>query len=57
MAKLASQNIVVQLSKAVSDDEPDSVKVLNEETVSNIKEVVSELIDDNSVVVEVYTAE
>lgn len=55
MAKLASQNVVIQLSKAVSDDDPETLEVLNDETITSIKEIVSELIEDKSIVIEIVT--
>ena len=53
MAKLATQNIVIQISKAVSDSEDDEINVLAVEIVDQLLAVVTELVDDNSVVVEV----
>jgi len=53
MAKLATQNIVIQISKAVSDSEDDEIDVLAVEIVDQLLAVVTELVDDNSVVVEV----
>lgn len=53
MAKLATQNIVIQISKAVSDSEADEMNVLDASTVEQLIAVVSELANDDSLVVEV----
>ena len=53
MAKLATQNIIIQISKAVSDSEDDNINILAVETVDQLLAVVTELVDDDSVVVEV----
>ncbi len=52
MAKIATQNIVIQLSKAVSDSADDEINVLNVETVEQLVAVVTELVGDDSLVVE-----
>ena len=53
MAKLAYQNIVIQLTKAVSDSEDEEINVLTIETIEQLVAVVTELVGDNSIVVEV----
>lgn len=53
MAKLATQNIVIQISKAVSESDKDEISVLDIDTIDQLLDVVSELINDDSVVVEI----
>lgn len=53
MAKIATQNIVIQLSKAVSNSSDDEINVLNIETVEQLIAVITELVGDNSIIVEV----
>lgn len=53
MAKLATQNIVIQISKAVLDSEDDEINVLAVETIEQLVAVVTELVGDDGVVVEV----
>lgn len=53
MAKLATQSIVIQISKAVSDSEKDEINVLDVDTVDQLLDVISELISDDSLIVEV----
>ena len=53
MAKLATQRVVFQLSKAVSSDKADTLDVLTDEAVEQLQEAVVALADDEGVVVEV----
>ena len=53
MAKIATQNIVIQLSKAVSDSSDDEINVLEVETVEQLIAVVTELVNDSGIIVEV----
>lgn len=55
MAKLASQNIVIQLSKAVSNSDSDELSVLDAETVAQLEAVISELVNDSAVIVDVLS--
>lgn len=55
MAKLANQNIVIQISKAVKDSDSDTISILDTDTISQLEAVVSELVNDNSVVIEVLS--
>lgn len=55
MAKLANQNIVIQISKAVKDSDSDTITILDADTVSQLEAVVSELVGDDSAVVEVLS--
>ena len=52
MAKLATQTIVIQLSKAVADSEDDAVTVIDEESVTSLREAVEALADGSGAVVE-----
>ena len=53
MAKLATQNIVIQISKAVSDSADEEIDVLTIETIEQLIAVVTELVGDDGAVVEV----
>lgn len=55
MAKLANQNIVIQISKAVKDSDSDTIIILDADTVSQLEAVVSELVGDDSAIVEVLS--
>lgn len=57
MAKIATQNIVIQLSKAVGNSHSDEIAVLDSETIAQLEAVVSELVGDDSVIVEVLSGE
>lgn len=52
MAKLATQTIVIRISKAVSDDDSDNIIVLDDETLDQLNEAVVALVGDNGAVVE-----
>ena len=52
MAKLATQRVVFQLSKAVSNEQSDSLDILSDEALEQLLEAVSALADDNGVIVE-----
>ena len=53
MAKIASQHVVITLNKLVKDSDGDTVNVLSEEVIAQLEEVVAQLVNDESVVVEV----
>ena len=53
MAKIATQHVVISLNKLVKDSDDDSVHVLSEEVIAQLEEVVTQLVGDDSVVVEV----
>lgn len=55
MAKLASQNIVIQLSRAVSNGDSDRLEILDSETLAQLGAVVSQLVDDSAVIVDVLS--
>ena len=55
MAKLASQVIAFQLSKAVKDSADDDLSALTEEMIEQLTEILSEIVDDSSVIVELVT--
>ena len=57
MAKLATQSIVILISKAVSDDSGDTIKFLDAETIAQLKEAVEALSNDAGVVVEMATGD
>ena len=55
MAKLATQTIVIQLSKAVSESASDEIEVLDKDTLTQIQQAVEALVDDeNGVIVELF---
>lgn len=56
MAKLATQNIVIQLSKAVKNDADEEITVLDEEAIKQLTEAAEALAGDENVVVEVTHA-
>lgn len=53
MAKLATQNIIIQISKAVADSDDDEINVLDLETIAQLVDVVTELVGDEGAVIEV----
>ena len=53
MAKLAQQIIVIQLSKAVSDEASEELHVLDVEALSQLLEAAEALAGGNGVVVEI----
>ncbi len=53
MAKIATQSIVIQISKAVSESEKDEISVLDVDTVNQLLSVVAELVNDDGLVVEI----
>jgi S-adenosylmethionine synthetase len=55
MAKLASQNIIIQLSRAVGNSEPLELSVLTPDTIAQLEAVISELVGDPSVIVDVLS--
>jgi len=52
MAKIVTQNIVIQISKAARDSDDNEIVVLNKEDISQLREAVEALAGDQSVVVE-----
>lgn len=52
MAKLATQNIVIQISRAVPDSHDDQIAVLDQESIDQLREAVEALAGDQNVVVE-----
>lgn len=55
MAKLASQNIVIQLSRAVSNSAPAELEILDSQTVAQLEALISQLVDDSAVIVDVLS--
>lgn len=55
MAKIANQNIVIQISKAVKDSDSDTITVLDVDTVIQLEAVIAELVGDESAVIEVMS--
>lgn len=53
MAKLAQQIIILQVSKAVSDDGSDTLAVVDSEALSQIQAVTEALIDGSGAIVEI----
>jgi len=53
MAKLGSQNIVIQISKAVKDNDSDNLTILDEDTLMQLEAVIAELVNDKNVVIEI----
>lgn len=52
MAKLATQTIAIQISKAVANSAKDEITLLDSETISQLQEAVEALVNDDSAVVE-----
>lgn len=52
MAKLATQRIVFQISKAVSNADHDNLGVLGDEEMAQLQEAIVALADDSGVIVE-----
>lgn len=52
MAKLATQTVVIQISKAVDDSADDEINPLNEESIAQLKEAIVALVGDSGAVVE-----
>ena len=50
MAKLATQTIAFQISKAVSDSESDEIVVLDIESLTELLEAITALVGDENVV-------
>jgi hypothetical protein len=57
MAKIAEQLAVIRLSRAVRNSENASLKLLDADTIAAIQEVVAQLINNESVIVEIDLAE
>lgn len=53
MAKLATQTIVIQISKAVSDSQGDTLTALGTDEMTQLEEAVNALAGENGFVVEV----
>jgi hypothetical protein len=53
MAKLATQTIVIQLSKAVPESEGDQLVALGTGEITQLEEAVNALAGENGIVVEV----
>lgn len=53
MAKLATQTIVIQVSKAVSDNDSQELVLLDNESILQLSEAVEALAGESGVVVEV----
>lgn len=56
MAKLATQRIIFDLSKAVKDNDSNNINVINEESITQLIEAVVALSSDESVIVEYLEA-
>ncbi|KKM76113.1 hypothetical protein LCGC14_1383450 [marine sediment metagenome] len=52
MAKLATQTVVIQISKAVADSANDEINALDEEAIAQLKEAIVALVGDSGAVVE-----
>lgn len=52
MAKLAIQTVIIQISKAVADNENDEINALDEEAIAQLKEAIVALVGDSGAVVE-----
>ena len=50
MAKIASQILAFQISKAVSSKDSDELDVVSKETITQLLEAVTALIDDGVIV-------
>jgi FtsZ-interacting cell division protein YlmF len=57
MAQIAEQVAVIRISKVVRNNENTSLTLLDPDTVASIQEVVQQLINNESVVVEVELGE
>jgi len=53
MAKLASQKITITLNKAVPNSADDTISILEDDVIEQLSEIIKELINDTSVVVEI----
>lgn len=53
MAKIASQDINIKISKLVKDSDSDSVELLDKDSIESLEAVVHEILSDKSVIVEV----
>lgn len=57
MAKIQEEILIIKLSKLVKGTDADQAHLSNEELLANLEAVVQEMLDDESVVVEVERAE
>lgn len=55
MAKIASQNIIIQISKAVSNSASSEITLLDNDIIQQLQETIEALISDNNVVVELIS--
>lgn len=55
MAKLAGQNVIIQMFKAVPSDSSDDIIILDDEDFKILKEAIVTMIDDSSIVVEIFS--
>lgn len=53
MAKVVSQTIVITINKLTKNEADDEVRFLDADTVKQLEEVVQQLVNDDSLVVEV----
>ena len=53
MAKLATQTIVIQISKAVSDNSEDTIVAIDNEEMKQLEEAVNALAGEDGFIVEV----
>lgn len=56
MAKLATQNLVITISKVVRNDEDENLSVVTEDVAAALETVLVDLLQDSSLVVEVAAA-
>lgn len=55
MAKIVGQDIHIVLNKLVKNGETDEISFLDDEVLKSLEKVVEQLINDNSIVVEVIS--
>lgn len=55
MAKLATQNLVISISKVVRNDDSGTLDVITPEMTDAIEAIIADLLQDQSIVVEVVS--
>lgn len=53
MAKIVSQHIVITINKLAKDDDDSDLVVIQENTIKELEEIVQQLVNDDSVIIEV----
>lgn len=48
MAKIADQIAVIRISKLVKNQEPDTLKILNQDIVNSMQEIIQKILEDHS---------